>query len=39
MLDLMREAFIHRLRVRLLYNANEGERWKRLYDVRVYRGD
>jgi pimeloyl-ACP methyl ester carboxylesterase len=37
MLDLMRDAFIHRLRVRLLYNANEGDQWKRLYDVRVYR--
>jgi pimeloyl-ACP methyl ester carboxylesterase len=38
MLDLMRDAFIHRLRVRLLYNANEGVQWKRFYDVRVYRG-
>jgi pimeloyl-ACP methyl ester carboxylesterase len=38
MLDLMRDAFIHRLRVRLLYNDNEGDQWKRFYDVRVYRG-
>lgn len=35
--DLLNEAFIHRLRVRLLYNASEGENWKRFYDLRVYR--
>lgn len=36
-LDVLRDAFVHRLRVRLLYNPDEGENWKRFYDVRVYR--
>lgn len=37
-LDLMREAFIHRLRVRLRYDADAARgSWKPFYDVRVYR--
>ncbi len=38
-LDILRDAFTHRFRVRLLYNEAEGENWKRFYDVRIYRDD
>lgn len=38
--DVLRDALVHRLRVRVLYNPNETEgNYRRLYDVRAYKND